>query len=652
MDEKIKILHLEDSDRDVELLFAQLDQEGIKFDVVRARNRNEYLNAIESQKFDIIISDNTLPDFDGIDALRYAKKIQPLTPFVFLSGTIGEDTAIEALRWGASDYVLKQKLSKLGPAIKRVWKEYQKELEIQKMNQQIRLSERKFRNLAENLPDIIARYDRNQCYTYINPAATKISGLSITSCIGKNNSEIDLPKEISSVLNKSLYNVFMTSKPQTFELSFRTELGIRIFTFIMVPEIDEAGKIVSVLSVGHDITELKNAEKEIIKAKEAAEEMNKLKTCFLSNMSHELRTPMVAILGFAEMLQSEFKNTEHIELINPIVEGAQRLSNTLNSILELSQLESGKTNLELKPYKISKLIESKVNALLPTAQAKGLYLKTEFLNSNIKSNIDADLFSKMLFNILSNGIKFSKKGGVTVQLANEKNADENWALVKVIDTGVGIPDGQIKNIFCEFRQASEGINRIYEGTGVGLTVSKKIAGLMKGDILVKSEVNKGSVFTIKLPAIMTDDEFDLQVENRKRLTMLEMDEPVKSNKPSVLMVEDNFSNRHITKIFLKDLCMVTEAVDGLSALSFASLNRYDLILMDINLGSGIDGVETMRRIRELHGYKLTPIIALTAYVMSGDREKYLSAGFSDYLPKPFSKEKLIATIKLSLKGKN
>ena len=649
MKHQIRILHLEDNDLDAELVKSQIESEKIDCEIFRVANKQDYIDAINNREFDIIISDNALPDYDGIAALKFAKSVQPKTPFVFLSGTIGEDRAIEALRYGASDYVLKQKMSKLAPAIHRLLKENQKEQEIQRMHEQIVLSEKQYRILTENLPDIVARFDRNFCHIYVNQAVKKVRELPPEAFIGKTNEETGMSKDNIVIWNDALGKVFRTANPQKIEFEFDTPHGTKYFSATLAPEMGEDGSVNTVLSVTHDITEEKQAQKEILKAKEIAEEMNKLKSCFLSNMSHELRTPMVSILGFAQMLQLELKDPGHLEIVGYLIDGGTRLNNTLNSLLELSKIESNNSKLELKLHDLFRIIDEQVNLLKPVAEKKGLYLKSDNLDRRIKSNLDKELFGKALFNIIDNAIKFTKTGGVTIQLSKGNGDGKEYALIKIIDTGVGISGKNLETIFAEFRQASEGLSRNFEGTGIGLTISKKIIELIGGQIFVESRENEGSMFTIKLPAFITGNEVYHSIPNRTKTLVHEPERPEIRHTPIILLVEDNSSNRLVAKLYLKGLCVIDEVVDGSSAIELASNKYYDVILMDINLGIGIDGVETMRRIREIPGYKDAPIIAVTAYVMSGDKEKFLQSGFSDYIPKPYLKDSFLEKIRTVLR---
>ncbi len=278
------------------------------------------------------------------------------------------------------------------------------------------------------------------------------------------------------------------------------------------------------------------------------------------------------------------------------------------------------------------------------AQSKRLFLKTEISDTYLNVQIDSELFGKALYHLVSNGIKFTKEGGVFVSLNHEKKQNLDWAVIKVIDTGVGIPKENIQNIFQEFRQASEGHSRSHEGTGLGLTIAKRIVELMKGHIQVESEVGKGSVFSIWLPAIPNKSQLHYQIEEKLSTTIVEPPTSKEKGLQEVLIVDDNSSNRLFMKHCLSGRVRLIEAEDGISGVTIASKEHFDLILMDINLGAGIDGVEAMNQVRKVPGYARVPIIAVTAYVMFGDKERFLDVGFDDYLGKPFTKDVLLSLV--------
>jgi signal transduction histidine kinase len=391
--------------------------------------------------------------------------------------------------------------------------------------------------------------------------------------------------------------------------------------------------------------ELEKTNLELISAKEIAEEMNKLKSIFLANMSHELRTPLISVLGFAELLQLELTNADQLELVDQVLEGGRRLNLTLNSILEWSKLESEKLSLKLSPSNLAVEIHKNIDIYMPLAKAKQLFINSEFSDANLIANIDTGLFDKAFFQLMHNAIKFTTKGGISVTLNQIKKEEVVWAVINVMDTGIGIPRESLDKIFVEFRQSSEGLSRSHEGSGLGLSLAKKMIELMNGKIEIKSEVEKGSTFSIWLPTVLDAAALNLKVEEKIKTIAVEPAIKKTGALPAVLLVEDNPSNRMLVKRMLVNDYIVYEAEDGFTGIALASKNNFNLLLMDINLGYGIDGIETMHEIRKIPGYFKVPIIAVTAYAMFGEKDRLLNEGFDDYVQKPFTKVELINHVK-------
>lgn len=247
-----------------------------------------------------------------------------------------------------------------------------------------------------------------------------------------------------------------------------------------------------------EITERIRIEKELIAAKERAEQSDKLKSVILANMQHEFRTPLIGIQGFSNILMEEITNTEHLDMLNGIYSSGQRLLNTLNSVLFMSKFESDIISMELKAFNLSQLI----NNIIPPFQMAALEKNLEFklnLGDELILKIDADMFSQAIINLLDNAVKFTKTGHISVSIEKDSTDGKEWGLIKISDTGIGINDSEQEVIFKAFRQGSEGFTRQYEGNGLGLTLSKKMIELMNGKITLESKVNSGSTFTVWLP---------------------------------------------------------------------------------------------------------------------------------------------------------
>ena len=375
------------------------------------------------------------------------------------------------------------------------------------------------------------------------------------------------------------------------------------------------------------------AEQDLIEAKVKAEEMNRLKSNFLANMSHELRTPMAGIIGFTRIIKDNYKDEDIQELSALILQSGSRLMETLNLILDISRIEAGKMYDEYGEFDIINTTKDVIEKYRQDANEKNLFINTIFKTGSIKFVHDERLLYQSISNLISNAVKFTNTGGITIEICEEEYQDREYAIIKVNDTGIGIPESKLNLIWEEFRQASEGLNRSYEGTGLGLTVTKMFIEKMDGEITVESTIEKGSTFTIKIP-IPT------------HTTIVQKPEPEQEaiERPYILSVEDDFGSRNLVKRILRELYNVELATNGVDALEMIKSKHYSAILMDINLGRGMNGLEVSQEIKKLPEYINTPIIALTAYAMAGDKEKFLANGCSHYISKPFNTEELVGLL--------
>jgi len=389
------------------------------------------------------------------------------------------------------------------------------------------------------------------------------------------------------------------------------------------------------------------AEEELIKAKEKAEEMNRLKTSFLANMSHELRTPMVGILGYTEILKKEVNDPELREMSEEVYNSASRLLKTLNLILDLSKIEANKS--EIKPTKtnVGDVTVSQVRCFEEFARKKKLYLKTIMVDKHINSLLDEGIFRQVINNLVSNAIKFTDKGSITVIVDKKLFGGKEVAVITVIDSGIGIPQESQQIIFEEFRQVSEGLERIFEGSGLGLSITKRFVELMDGEISVESEAGKGSVFTISFPLCGREEKNNVTITSLEKEPVLQdnLEEKNKEQLPEVLLVEDDPSNAGVIEYFLKDVCNLDISNTGEKALEMISKKQYSAILMDIDLGRGMSGIDATKRIRKVKGYENLPIVAVTALAMKGQKELFLSEGCSHYISKPFESKTFVKLIK-------
>lgn len=396
--------------------------------------------------------------------------------------------------------------------------------------------------------------------------------------------------------------------------------------------------------------ELRLANVELTLAKNKAEEVNKLKSFFLSNISHELRTPLISILGFSELLAMELTEPSQVESINYINESGQRLQRALNDILALTDLEKKKLDTNFHKTDLTEFIKSLSGDYRHRIEGHHLSFDEIYPSDEILLYTDQNLLKHILDSVIDNSIKFTKRGGITLVVNQQRKNDISYATINITDTGIGISPELIKNIYTPFWQASEGLSRSHEGLGLGLSVVKQLVEILQGEVVIHSELNSGTSLILHLPIYQSEAEVSNKINQiKKSINEFETNSAFStkesaSTKPRLLMVEDNPGNRTLFRRILTSEFLVEEAGTGESAVAMSEINKYDIILMDINLGPGIDGIETFRRIRKINGFEDTPIIAVTAFAMKEDRQKFLEIGFNDYIQKPILKDEFIAMI--------
>ncbi|MCZ7610149.1 MAG: ATP-binding protein [Ignavibacterium sp.] len=516
-------------------------------------------------------------------------------------------------------------------------------LELQKERDQTK----KYLDIAGT---VIALLDRDGYIEMINKKGDEVLGYKPGELIGKNWHDTCLPVYEKEKQKKFFLDVINDKQEPLNQLIIDVETkGKEIRTLIFhITFLKNKDKNYSgVLFSAEDITELKQKEKELIEAKEKADESNKLKSTFLANMSHELRTPMIGILGYSDLLVGELDDENHKRMASAIHESGQRLIDTLNLILDLSRLEANKHNIDYQVVNINSLIKNVTFHFEAAANKKNIFLKTSLPSIEVISRTDPRMLRDVLNNLINNAIKFTSKGGVFVSL----ELFHRDFLVSIKDTGIGISEENLGLVFEEFRQVSEGLGRGFQGTGLGLTICKKYIELLGGQISIKSTPGEGSEFVCQLPLFsFSADEEAKRNESRQLYTDTAEKLSSESNMDKrILIVEDDLTSREVINLFLKNLFKVKFAEDGIKAIEIAEKEKFDLILMDINLGSGITGIEVMERIRKISGYKNIPIIAATAFAMLGDREKFLSIGFNHYISKPYIKSQLTKLLNEALK---
>lgn len=379
---------------------------------------------------------------------------------------------------------------------------------------------------------------------------------------------------------------------------------------------------------------------ELKTAKENAEEASRLKSHFLQLMSHEFRTPLTGILGLSKLLFDELNEGVLKEYSEKIYHSAVRLKNTLISIYNLSKLETGKQEVNYRELNAGEMLKNIASAYSIQAERNGVAMNIQIPLTPIKTITDESMFEVIINSLLDNAIKFTKKGKVTVSLNNEYKDAREYTVLTFEDTGIGIPAENLNYIFDAFRQGDEGLSRTYEGNGLGLAITRKYVDLLNGFIEVQSNVGTGSKFTIKLPNKISSAAKNMTTEIPPAKA-----KEVPGTLRNVLYVEDDEINVYVMKMMLKGKCSLDTAANAATGIELASTKKYEMILMDINLGGGMNGIEATKEIRKLPGYSATPIIAVTAYTNDSDVKMFLHEGCSQFLAKPFSKQQIIELLK-------
>jgi len=489
---------------------------------------------------------------------------------------------------------------------------------------------------VEQNPESIVITDNNAEIEYVNQAFLKKTGYSLNEVIGKKTNILKSGKT-SQQTYKQLWNSITKGKIWEGELINKTKQGEEfIESALIIPLKQKDGSISHYVAIKTDITEKKQIAQELEKHRHHLEELvtkrtaelekaNAAKSEFLANMSHEIRTPLHGVLGIGQLLQQTPLNEEQTALLETMTNSGHMLTTIINDILDYSKIESGKVQLEQVSFNMDLLIEEVIRLLTSTANHKNITIN--YINEEKRWSLlgDAVRITQVLTNLLGNAIKFTENGTITISSVINKQTEKNVNFtVSVIDTGIGISQEQQGSIFDIFSQADTSTTRKYGGTGLGLTISKKIIQLMGGELQVQSGLGKGSVFSFTL----TLDRASKDIKNKRR----KIDEKIQFQQSKVLLVEDDKVNQMIALKMLKKFnCEVTVANNGQEAVNIFSANTFDLVLMDIQMPI-MNGIEATKQIRKNN--KSITIIALTANVMKDDKDKCFQAGMNEVITKP------------------
>ena len=492
---------------------------------------------------------------------------------------------------------------------------------------------RELKGLLNTLPVLVFFKDVELKYVLVNEAYSSFTGLGNEEIVGKNTGEVI--KGYNSLFNysgieqeviksaKAVYNI---------EEEFSREGEKSWVSTNLAPIKSDDGQVIGLIGVSWNITEQRNYEIQLQQSKNIAEEGTRVKNQFLANISHEIRTPLNGIIGMSQILTKTDLNNKQKEYLDILISSSDSLLSLVNDILDFSKIEAGQSELELNDFNLKELLDDISNIIENKAEEKGLEFEL-VVDKKVPKWVNGDHYKlkQIILNLAKNAIKFTNKGTVKIFVSALESTEKHHRIsFKVSDTGIGIKQNNLDNLFEGFLQLDPTTTRNYGGTGLGLAISKKIVEMMDGEITASSRFGEGSEFTFQVK---------LSVAKERNLFSNIEDLTPKSHL-SVLLAEDNLVNQKITEFSIKQIGYnIDIANNGLEAVKKYRDNVYHFVLMDLQMPimNGFDATVEIRKIQEADtDREHIPIIALTANATKEDRRRSFEAGMDGFMSKPFN----------------
>jgi hypothetical protein len=506
-----------------------------------------------------------------------------------------------------------------------------------KAENSLRISEKNLQTLSKSTAASILIYHKKNII-YANPAASKLTGYSNNELLEMKVRDLVQPKFVDFIIENNPNNPHKNNKKFEYEISILKKNKKEKWIDVKTGLIEWDGLECGIISA-FDITQRKKVEKQLIKAKENAENSERLKSAFLANMSHEIRTPMNGIIGFTELLKTPNLPIEKQQkFVEIIAKSGERLLNLINNIVDISKIEAKLMKTLLVDVNINEQLDYLYTFFKPEATAKGIELNyKKGLNNNLAIlKTDREKLYAILLNLIKNAIKYTNSGTIEFGYQLKQDAPTQSIEFYVKDTGIGVPKNRQKAIFERFIQADIDDTNALQGAGLGLSICKAYVSMLKGKIWIESSTKTGSTFYVTLPYISNTNNTNLIVDTKNKIHS-------KKLHIKTLIVEDDETSKLLATTILKPVTKnILTASNGLEAVEICKENTdIDLILMDIKMPL-LNGFSATKHIRKFN--KNVIIIAQTAYSLEGDREKALNAGCNNYISKPIDKDELFELI--------
>jgi PAS domain S-box-containing protein len=634
----LKVLVAEGSVTGAEHLIRTLVRAGFTPDPVIVTSRSEYLASV-APSFDLVLCTDSVPDLGPVSALRLLKQKTLALPLIAIGNRMGDEQAVECMREGAADVLFRDRLSRLGAAVRSAIEPHQRP-EPPRSDRDRRAHE--LAAIVESAGDAIFSLSREGIVRTWNRGAERLFGHSAAQVLGQ---PADFLLRGENGANVAFAEAREGTVVEHYEMS-RVEDGSdpTELSLTQSPIFDDSGSVVGVSIVARDVTAQKRAQQQLVRARDEALQASHLNAAFLDNVSHEVRTPLNSILGFAGLIaEGSGADAEQRQFVEAIQRAGKRLVDTIDRVLDVSKIEAGTFVTRPEWLDVGEVLETVVAESRPAAEAKGLVLTCSIEAAATTTWFDRYCLARALWNLLDNAVKFTPMGSIAVRLFESSTG---LLSLEIWDTGVGIDAELLPNLFEPFSRRSVGYTRPFEGTGLGMAATLDYLQLNGAELGVESRKGQGSTFTIRFARARES----VDARSVPAVAVPEGGEPTNGAKRTVLLVEDDELSQRYVATVLSRRFEVRVAATATEARERLAEHPHDiaLLLLDLSLSGSEDGLMLARSLRSDARWASVPIIATTAHGLPEDRRNALQAGCTAYLAKPFSPAELLEAVRAVL----